>query len=116
MTALLIAVPVTVAACGAAEDSAATLPPIASTTTTTIALTTTTPYIPVTYEIQPGDRLGDIAVRFGVDRDALQALNGITNENHIEAGDILNIPPPTVPTTSTSTTTTSTTTTVETSG
>ena len=99
LTALLIAVPIAGAACGGEDAVDATLPPISSTTTTTVAITTTTQYIPVTYVIESGDRLGDIADRFGVDRAELQALNGIVNENHIEAGDVLNIPAPTVPST-----------------
>jgi LysM repeat protein len=107
---LLATVPLAMASCGGDDESAGeTLPPIATTTSTTIAITTTTEYKPITYEILPGDGLGTIADKFGVDIDKLAILNGITNYDDIEAGDILNIPPPTtpptVPTTSTTTTT-----------
>jgi LysM repeat protein len=92
----LAAVPLTVAACGSSDGSAsATLPPIQSTTSSTVLLTTTTVFVAVTYVIQSGDGLGNIADQFGVDIDTLAILNGITNYNDIEAGEVLNIPPPT---------------------
>jgi peptidoglycan endopeptidase LytE len=97
------------AACGddTAPDAAATLPPIATTTSTTILITTTTAYIPIQHQIAPGENLGIIADMYRVDYDELIALNGILDPDHIEAGDVLDIPAPTT----TSTTTTSTTTT-----
>jgi LysM repeat protein len=113
LAAALVALPVSTVACGSSDGAAeVTLPPIATTTSTTIAITTTTEYVPVTYEIQPGDGLRNIADKFGVDLDKLAILNGIKNYDDIQAGDMLDIPPPTMPTTlpptSTSSTTTST--------
>ena len=109
LSVVLMALPATAVGCGDDEAAGGTLPPIATTTTTTIAITTTTEWVPQTYVIQPGDRLQDIADKYGVDRDQLALLNGITDPNRIEAGDELEIPPPTTPPTTTSTTTTSTT-------
>ena len=94
----LVAIPLAVASCGSGDDAAGdTLPPIATTTSSTVLLTTTTTWVPVTYQIQPGDGLGNIAQMFGVDIDELALLNGITNRDDIEAGDVLDIPPPTTP-------------------
>jgi LysM repeat protein len=103
MAVILAIAPLATVACGGDEGSSGTLPPIATTTSTTIAITTTTEYVPVTYEIQPGDRLKGIAEQFGVDMKKLQVLNGITNPDAIEAGDVLQIPPPTVPAATTTT-------------
>ena len=98
LAGVLVAIPLTAAACGADDPAGSnTLPPIATTTSSTVLLTTTTVWVPVSYEIQPGDGLGDIAAQFGVDIEKLATLNGITNKDDIEAGDILDIPPPTVP-------------------
>jgi len=109
LTALFVAVPFGAASCGdAADEAAATLPPIATTTSTTIVVTTTTEYIPVTYEIAAGDSLRNIADTYGVDYDELISVNGILDPDHIEAGDVLDIPAPST-TTTTSTATTSTT-------
>jgi LysM repeat protein len=98
-------------AAGCGDDGSATqgtLPPIATTTTsTTIPETTTT--VPEFYEVQPGDTLFAIAERFGVDTNALMMLNGITNPDHIEAGQQLKLPAPSTAaatTTSAATTTT----------
>lgn len=104
MAMLLAVVPVATNACGGDGDAAsATLPPIATTTSTTILVTTTTEYVPITYEIQSGDSLKGIAEQFGVDMAKLQILNGITNPDAIEAGAVLQIPPPTVPAATTTT-------------
>jgi LysM repeat protein len=100
LAGVLVAVPLIVGACGSGDESGSdTLPPIATTTSSTVLLTTTTTWVPITYEIQPGDRLGGIADQFGVDIEKLAVLNGITNYDDIEAGDVLDIPPPTVPAT-----------------
>ena len=100
MAGVLVAVPLVVSACGSDDGSAAeTLPSIATTTSSTVLITTTTTWVPITYEIQPGDGLRGIADRFGVDIEKLAVLNGITNKDDIEAGDILDIPPPTAPST-----------------
>ena len=105
----LAAIPLAIAACGddGGDDAAGTLPPINSTTTTTIPVTTTTEYIPIQYEIAPGDGLRTIADQFGVDYQELITLNSILDPDHIEVGDVLDIPAPTtIPTTTTTTTTT----------
>jgi len=47
---------------------------------------------PTTYTVQPGDTLGVIASRFGVDVAALAAANGIADVNLISAGQVLVIP------------------------
>jgi LysM repeat protein len=46
----------------------------------------------VRYEIQPNDTLLDIALRYGVDVEAIMLLNDIADENRIVAGDVLLIP------------------------
>lgn len=45
-----------------------------------------------TYVIQPGDTLGEIATRLGVDLEALATANNISDINVIEAGQVLVIP------------------------
>lgn len=110
MAGVMVALPLATGSCGADDGSAdVTLPPIATTTSSTIAITTTTEYVPITYEIQAGDGLRSIAEKFGVDLDNLAVLNGITDYDDIEAGDLLDIPPPTVLVTAAPTTTTATT-------
>jgi lipoprotein NlpD len=107
MSVLLAGVPMAGAACsGEDSTSGPSLPPIITTTTTTVLITTTTEYVPITYEIQPGDKLGNIATQFGVNRKELMELNNITNPNHIEVGEVLLIPPPTIVATTTTTPTT----------
>lgn len=68
-----------------------TLPALGSSTSTSLATTTTTR--PLEYVIQQGDTLNSIAVKFGVTRQALIDLNGITNPDKILAGESLKIPP-----------------------
>src|SRR6186997_418776 len=41
---------------------------------------------PVSYVVQRGDRLSDIAAQFGVTVDAIVELNHLDNADHIEAG------------------------------
>jgi len=99
-----------VAACGKGDDDVAdTLPPILTTTTSTTVFETTTT-VQRYYVIQPGDTLSKIAESFGVDINDLMLVNGITDPDHIEAGQEIEIPPPravsnTLPPTTTSTTT-----------
>lgn len=93
MTAALVAVPLSAAACGSNEQSTGTLPPIATTTSTTTTLATTTTR-PTVYVVQPGDNLSKIVAKLGVTKDELMALNGITNPDHIEVGQKLKIPQP----------------------
>lgn len=45
-----------------------------------------------TYRIQSGDRLGDIAARFGTTTRQLVQVNNISNPNLIRSGDTLSIP------------------------
>lgn len=49
---------------------------------------------PVTYEVQGGDRLIDIAENFDVSIEAIVQANGIADPNRIQAGDVLVIPTP----------------------
>ena len=81
------------AACGSDDSSsAATLPAIVTTTTTIATIAPSTTVVVVYYEIQPGDRLGNIAASFGVTVEALMQVNGITDPDKINAGDKLEIP------------------------
>lgn len=109
----VVALPVVAAACGDDGDSGATLPPIITTTSTTSTLAVTTTTVLVYYEVQPGDSLAQIAQSFGVKIEAIVALNDLTDPDHIEVGQILQIPPPipitdTLPTTTSSSTTSTT--------
>ena len=81
------------ASCGSDDKAADTLPPIATTTTTTTMPPTTTT-IPDSYVIQPGDTLFSIAEKFGLETDVLAAYNNIVNQEHIESGQELKLPPP----------------------
>jgi membrane-bound lytic murein transglycosylase D len=47
---------------------------------------------PGVYTVRRGDTLGKISRRFGVDQDAIVALNGLRNRNQIHPGQILHIP------------------------
>ena len=96
LAAVLVGVPLAVAACGRTDDGdEAGLPPIATTTTTTISLTTTT-IVQTFYEIQQGDTLGNIAHNFGVSLEELMTVNSIPDANDIQAGQRIQIPPSTV--------------------
>src|SRR5262249_13584649 len=48
------------------------------------------------YVVQPGDTLGDLASRFGVNPRALAAGNGIANPDAVEIGQTLRLTPPSV--------------------
>lgn len=75
--------------------------PIPPTATATPLPTAT----PITYIIQSGDTLVDIAARYGTTADELATLNGIANPNQINVGLVLLIPtaiPPTPTSTATS--------------
>ena len=83
--------PIAAASCGDDGASSATLPPIVTvSTTTTILITTTT--VQKYYTVQRGDTLFKIAKAFQVRLADLQALNGITNPDDIQAGQELQIP------------------------
>jgi LysM repeat protein len=45
-----------------------------------------------TYVVQRGDRLGEIARRYGVDLSVLARINGISDINRIYVGQVLTIP------------------------
>ena len=83
--------PIVAASCGDDGQTAATLPPIVTvSTTTTIFITTTT--VREFYIVKRGDTLGKIAKAFQVRLADLQAINGITNPDDIQAGQELQIP------------------------
>ena len=42
--------------------------------------------------VKPGETLSDIAARYGVSLNSLMRLNGITNSDHVEAGQTLRLP------------------------
>ncbi len=48
---------------------------------------------PETYIVQPLDTLGQIAQRYGVPLATLVEVNGIANPDHLEPGQVLQIPP-----------------------
>lgn len=98
MVAVAVLMPLGAGACGDDASSADTLPPLITTTTTTTVLQTTTTAVSL-YTIQSGDSLSKIAEKFKVDQAALMMLNGITDPDHIEAGQVLKLPPPVADTT-----------------
>lgn len=65
-----------------------------STTSTTVYEATTTTL--GEYVIQSGDSLASIAEKYRVTMDELSTLNSIDDPDHIEAGDRILIPPPSV--------------------
>ena len=107
LAGFFIAVPLVATACGDDASTGGTLPPIITTTTTTTVLATTTT-LPEFYTVQSGDTLDKIATMFGVTRDALMAINGITDPDHIELDEKLKIPSPASETADTTTSTSST--------
>jgi len=84
------------ASCGD-ELSDSALPPMYTTTTSTTSNETTTTEAAQLYEVQPGDQLGNIASSWHVDMQELMDLNGITNPDKIQVGQVLKIPPSTAP-------------------
>lgn len=84
----------TIAACGDDSGSTDTLPPMITTTTTSTTMLVTTTTMVSYYEVQSGDILSKIAESFGVTQAALMSVNGIDDPDHIEAGQVLKIPPP----------------------
>lgn len=88
-----VAVLAVAAGCGDDSGSSDTLPPMITTTTTTTMLVTTTTMVSY-YEVQSGDILSKIAESFGVTQADLMSVNGIDDPDHIEAGQVLKIPPP----------------------
>ena len=49
-----------------------------------------------TVTVRSGDTLSDIADRYGVSVGSLMRLNGLRTSNHVEAGQRLRVPGPTV--------------------
>ena len=83
--------PIAAGSCGTDGAASETLPPIVTvSTTTTILITTTT--VQKFYIVKRGDTLGKIAKAFQVRLADLQAINGITNPDDIQAGQELKIP------------------------
>ena len=111
LSTLAVSLPaLSVSACGCdcAKQAAATSSTLAtttssSTTTTTLPPTTTTT-IPSEYVIQKGDRLADIAKKFGLTVAELVAANNIKDPDKILYGKTLIIPKPgSIPTTTSTT-------------
>jgi LysM repeat protein len=83
--------PIAAGSCSGDGAASETLPPIVTvSTTTTIYITTTT--VQKYYIVKRGDTLGKIAKAFQVRLADLQAINGITNPDDIQAGQELQIP------------------------
>jgi LysM repeat protein len=95
------------AGCGGGGNKTAppstTLPPsttslpatTSSPSTTAPPATTAAATTPGVYIVQKGDSLTSIAKHFGVTVAQLVAANKIRNQDHVEAGQQLTIPPPT---------------------
>jgi LysM repeat protein len=81
-------------ACGGGVEEEPTRTPAATPapTAATPEATSSPAATPTTYVVQPGDTIGEIAERFGVDVEALAAVNDITNPDLIYVGQTLVIP------------------------
>lgn len=96
--AVLAASSVAIVACGGTDGPAAdlaggpTLPPIVTTSTVVVTVPAETT-LPRFYEVQRGDTLTEIAVAFGLPVQAIMELNGLTDPNALQAGQILTLPP-----------------------
>ena len=94
--------PPTAAAAGAGATAATITPaPTLTPTLTSTPTPTETPTptaTPITYQIQPGDVLVNIALRYGTTVELLAEINNIANPDQIDVGQVLLIPtaiPPT---------------------
>ncbi len=77
----------------ARNDSKEPAIPVETTTTSTIPPVTTTTYVdPVYYTVKSGDTLFNISKRFNLDMLQLMQLNGISNPDHVEVGQNLQLP------------------------
>jgi len=77
----------------ARNDSNDSSIPTETTITSTIPPVTTTTYAdPVFYVVQSGDTLFNISKRFNLDMLQLMQLNGISDPNHVEVGQNLQLP------------------------
>lgn len=81
---------------GGENDTATPSGPVATPTLVpSLAPTSTpTPAVPTTYTVQQGDWIYAIARKFNLDPDALIAANPGIDPNHIEPGQVLNLPAP----------------------
>jgi LysM repeat protein len=70
-------------------------PPTPTGTLTTDPTATATPF---TYEVQPGDTLLGVAIAFDTTTEALAAVNGIDEEDFLQLGQPIVIPPTPTPT------------------
>lgn len=88
-------------ACGRSADESAdsTLPAVQVAGETTVPVTTAPTQ--VTYVVQAGESLSVIASRFGVDVRTLADFNAIADIDSVKAGQLLSIPPTTLPSTTT---------------
>ncbi len=59
---------------------------------TTVESTTTTTYVPVTYTVQMGDSLFQIAKSYNLNMKELMDMNGITDPDKVYAGQVLQLP------------------------
>ena len=67
--------------------------PVETTIATTIPLPTTTVYTePVFYTVSPGDSLFQISKTYNLNMADLMALNGITDPDKVNAGQVLQLP------------------------
>ncbi len=76
------------------QDSGDSIP-VATTVESTIPQTTTTTTVyqePVLYTVEPGDSLFGIAERFGLNMAELMNINGITDPDRVDAGQVLKLP------------------------
>jgi LysM repeat protein len=66
---------------------------VVTTVESTIPQTTTTVYQePVLYTVEPGDSLFGIAERFSLNMAELMNINGITDPDRVNAGQVLKLP------------------------
>lgn len=77
----------------ARSDSQSVQFPAETTTTSTVPPTTTTVFVePIRYTVKSGDSLFAISKLNNLDMAKLMQLNGITNPDHVEAGQVLIFP------------------------
>jgi len=70
--------------------------PVETTVESTIPATTTTVYQePILYTVEPGDSIFGIAEKFGLNMAELMNINGITDPDRVNAGQVLKLPPAT---------------------